>query len=269
MNRICMVVLDHRNDEYLRDLIDGVRTFCPHTDIVWYNSGHQPAAPGSPAWGLPTLPTSRPLRYAKVTPFFIDLLEWAAGQSYDYVVNLETDMCFVRPGFERFVDDALRQADYLAAGFERAIAADLSWRPYRTLVPELPELLAILGVDHLNRAFSPGQVFTARYVQALVNAPWYGELRAFVDRNQQPGRSFTLQEVLLPTLSDALGLTVAQYPAHPASFNRFRPYQTQAAVGLALVSDDVHFLHPVYRHPADGARQAVRRLVRQSRPVHH
>jgi hypothetical protein len=262
-----MVVLDHRNDEYLRDTVDSILAFCPGADIAWYNSGPEPAAPGSPAWGLPTLPASRPLRYAKVAPFFFDLLEWAAGQDYEHIVNVETDMCFVRPGFERFIGGVLRRADYLTAGFERAIPDDLAWRPSRTLLPELPELLAILGVDHLNRAFSPGQVFTARYFRTLVNCPWYGRLRAFVDRNQQPGKSFTLQEVLLPTLADALGLTVAEYPSRPQSFNRFRPYHTEETVRQALDSDDVHFVHPVYRHPADDARQAVRRLVRERLPV--
>jgi hypothetical protein len=261
MPRICIVVLDHRNDSYLQDLVDGVRTFCPDADLAWYNSGGEPPAPGTPAATLPVLPNCRPLRYAKVTPFYFDLFEWAAGQDYDYVVNAETDMAFIRPGYERFVVDHMRGADYLSPGFERAIPADIPWRAYRTLVPELPELLAILGVARLNRGFSPGQVFSARYIHALIGSPWYADLRAFVDRNQEPGRSRTLQEILLPTLPDVLGLTIRENPPHLGFFNRFRPYHREETVRRALATEDVHFVHPVYRHPDDGARRLVRGLL--------
>jgi len=261
MAGICIVVLDHRNDSYLQDLVDGIRTFCPDADLAWYNSGTEPIAPGTPAATLPVLPNSRPLRYAKVTPFYFDLFEWAAGQDYDYVVNAETDMAFIRPGYERFVVDHMRGADYLSPGFERAIPADIPWRAYRTLVPELPELLAILGVARLNRGFSPGQVFSARYIHALIGSPWYADLRAFVDRNQEPGRSRTLQEILLPTLPDVLGLTIRENPPHLGFFNRFRPYHREETVRRALATEDVHFVHPVYRHPDDGARRLVRGLL--------
>src|SRR5436190_20306323 len=63
---ICIVILDHRNDGYLRDLVDSIRRFCPGADLAWYNSGPDAASPGTPAATLPTLPNSRPLRYAKV-----------------------------------------------------------------------------------------------------------------------------------------------------------------------------------------------------------
>jgi hypothetical protein len=257
----CLVVLDHRHDVYLNDLVHGIRTFCPKADVAIYDSGN-----GAPGFGtadeLPRLPASRPLSYAKVTPFFLDLLEWAAAQNYNNVINVETDMAFLRPGFESFLRSAMLNADYLAPSLSRVTAQTSRWRPYRSLRAELPELLSILGTDHTNRCFSPGQVFSARFAERLLSSPWYSDVRAFVERNQQPGRSFSLQEVLLPTVAEVLGLRVSGYPAHLTRFNRYRPYHAGASVRLARATEDAYFVHPVRRDEADEARKIVRQLSR-------
>jgi hypothetical protein len=267
MVKICVVILDHRNSRYLQDLIDGIRLSCPDADIAWYNSGQDPPAPGTPAAALPVLPNSRPLRYAKVTPFFFDMFEWAAGQPYDYVVNAETDMAFIRPGYDRFIADVMRDTDYLAPRFQRHVPRDTRWAPYRMLVPDLPELFGILGIGSLNKCFSPAQVFSARYVESLVGSPWYDDLRGFVARNQEPEKSRTLQELLLPTLADVVKLRVCDYPAQLAPFNRYRPYHSLETVLRARATKDAYFVHPVLRDEADPARQAIRRFARDSATV--
>jgi hypothetical protein len=262
MASICIVICDHSNDAYLQDLIDGIRAFCPRADIAWYSSGNEAPSPDSVGASLRMLPSSRPLRYAKVTPFFLDMFEWAAGQSYEYVVNAETDMAFVQSGYEQFVVAAMKNADYLASGYAHATPKTSRWRPYRSLRPDLPELLGILGLASTNRCFSPGQVFSALYINRLVSSPWYGELRDFVSRNQHHDKSFSLQEVLLPTVAEALGLTAHDYPEHLVSVNRYRPYHAASSIIRARAIADAYFVHPVRRDEADGARQLVRRLVR-------
>jgi hypothetical protein len=264
MARICIVICDHSNDVYLQDLIDGIEHFCPRSDIAWYNSGGVRPLPGSAGKSLTVLPQSRPLDYAKVTPFFLDMFEWAAGQSYDFIVNAETDMAFVQPGYERFITAVMTQADHLAPGYARDVPGTSRWRPYRSLRGELPELLAILDAASAHRCFSPGQVFSARYVEKLLTSTWYTELRDFVSRNQQPGRSFSLQEVLLPTVGDVLGLRSANYPAHLASVNRYRPYHASASILRARETRDAYFVHPVRRDETDGARQIIRQLAREA-----
>ncbi len=264
MARTCVVICDHRNDAYLQDLIDGIESFCPRADIAWYNSGGEQPCHGSPGTSLTMLPQSRPLEYAKVTPFFLDMFEWAASQGYDYIVNAETDMAFVQPGYERFIAEAMKEADYLAPGYTRDVPRTSRWRPYRSLRHELPELLAILGTANPHRCFSPGQVFSARYFEKLVTSSWYTELRYFVSRNQEPGRSFSLQEVLLPTAADVLGLRTEGYPARLASVNRYRPYHAAASILRARETDNAYFVHPVRRDETNGARQIARRLARQA-----
>jgi hypothetical protein len=263
MARTCIVICDHRNDMYLQDLVDGIERFCTRSDIAWYNSCGMRPLPGSAGMLLTMLPQSRPLDYAKVTPFFLDMFEWAAGQSYDFIVNAETDMAFVQSGYERFIAEAMSEADHLAPGYARNVPRTSRWRPYRSLRGKLPELLAILGATNVHRCFSPGQVFSARYIGKLVTSTWYTDLRDFVSRNQQPDRSFSFQEVLLPTVGDVLGLRSADYPAHLASVNRYRPYHASASILRARETRDAYFVHPVRRDEADGARQIVRQLARQ------
>lgn len=259
---VCLVALEHRHDEFLDDLLAGARAFCPDADVVLYDSGgDDEPSPVAAKYDVPTLPVSRPLHYAKVTPFFFDVFEWAAGRDYDYLVNLESDLAFVKPGFEAFLGRVMPGVDHLAPRFARRTPKTSKWRPYRSLKPELPELFGILGLDHTNECFSPAQVFSKRYVETLVGSPVYQRLRRFVDDNQQPDRSFTLQEVLLPTLPDALGLTVRDYPAAAVAMNRYRPYHARAAIQRALETPDVHFVHPVRRDAGHPARQLVRELL--------
>ncbi|MEV5600306.1 hypothetical protein AB0L33_02560 [Streptomyces sp. NPDC052299] len=258
--RLCFVVLDHAPDEYVDDLVRGIRRFCPAADIYWYDSGPAGAVGRRAPVDVERMECSRPLLYAKVTPFFFDMLEWAADRDYDYVVNVESDMAFINEGFEDFLASAMADNDYLAPRFARKTPNTSRWRPYRSLRPELPDLLDVLGMDYTNEAFSPGQVFTPRYIHTLLDSPWYPRLREFVARNQEPGRSFTLQEVLLPTLVDALGLRGSDYPAHMTAFNRYRPYHAASSVAKAHQRGDVPFVHPVRRDAEHAARRFVRAL---------
>lgn len=260
--RICVVIADHRHDEHLTDLIGSLRAFVPDAAVAIYNSGDTESLRAHPAHGaVPVLPMGRPLNYAKVTPFFLDMFEWAAGQSYDYVVNAETDMAWIKPGFESFLTEAMRGYDYMAPAFKRETPRTSRWRPYRSLRPELPELLALLGRSSTNQCFSPAQVFSTRYINTVVTSPLYPRLREFVMRNQSPDKSFTLQEVLLPTLVDVFTLSGGDYPSHLASVNRYRPYHAAGSVRRALDISDAYFVHPIRRDNSDLARIAVRQLL--------
>lgn len=256
--RICFLLLDHRGDEYFRDLVATIRKFSP-ADIVWYDAGG--IGVNEYTADVPRLASSRPLEYAKEAPFFFDAFEWAAGEGYDHLINVETDMAFVRHGFDGFLATAMAGCDYLAARLEAKTPKTSRWRPYRSLRGELPELLSMLDIGHTNAAFNPGQVFSKRFVDELLAAPFYGRLRDFVERNQQEGRSYSLPEVLMPTLAEVLGLTSGGYPDRAVAFNRYRPYHAEASVKRAAADESVHFVHPVRRDPDHPARRFVRSLI--------
>jgi hypothetical protein len=260
IGRICFLLQDHRGDEYFRDLVGGIRKFCPAADIVWYDAGNVGA--NQYTADIPRLAASRPLEYAKESPFLFDAFEWAAGESYDFVVNVETDMAFVNHGFEAFVASIMSEYDYLAPRLELKTPKTSRWRPYRSLRGgELEDLLGILGIGHTNGAFNPGQVFSMRFVKALLAAPFYGELREFIERNQEPSRSFCLVEVLMPTLAEVLGVNFGGYPDHLIAYNRYRPYHAEKSVRRAASDGRVHFVHPVRREADHPARRYVRSLI--------
>jgi len=259
--RLCFLLLDHKGDEYFHDLVAGLRRFCP-ADIVWYDAGR--IGGNRYTDGVPRLAASRPLEYAKEAPFFLDAFEWAAQHDYDYLVNVETDMAFVNHGYADFLARTMAECDYLAPRLEPHTPRTSRWRPYRSLRGELPELLGLLGIGHTHRAFNPGQVFSRTFVRAVLDAPFYGRLRDFVERNQQPGNSYSLPEVLMPTMAEALGLKFAGYPARHDAYNRYRPYHALKSVQSAA-AEGVHFVHPVRRDPDHPARRFVRSLIS---PVH-
>jgi hypothetical protein len=154
-SRICVVIADHCHDDFLADLVRSLRIFAPTVDVAIYNTGHTVGLRAFPVDNeIRVLPMSRRLEYAKVMPFFLDLFEWASKEEYDFVVNAESDMAWIKPGFATFLADAMRGYDYMGPGFLRGTSRTSKWRPYRSLHSELDELQGLLEVKETNRCFS-------------------------------------------------------------------------------------------------------------------
>lgn len=256
--RTCFVVISHTVDDAFEDLVLSLRAFCPGADIAWYNSGKSAETP----FDLLRVTPSRPLKYRKITPAFFDIFEWSLGEEYDRVVNVETDLAFIKPGFLEFLDSYMKGADYLIPGLRPHIPSASLWPVHRSLLGERDELVSLLGTGHMNRGFSPVQVFGRGYVSAVVSGDNYPRLRAFVERNQQPHRSLALQELILPSLADSAGVTARSYPPHLSRFNRYRPFQAPLDLESALSTPDSFFIHPIRRDAGDPVRSVVRHLIR-------
>lgn len=257
MKRIVMVIVAHDHRASLEELVVNVRHFCPDSELYLYNSGDDQSL----GTDLPIkmVPSPRRLYYAKVTPFFFDMFEWLMKKrvSFDYVINLETDMLFIKPGFENFISMVMENSDYMAPRFARFTSKKSRWRPIRSLRPELPEWYKVLGIQHTHEGFSPGQVFSREYIDLLLAHPKYPDIRRLVKEN----KSYTLQEVLFPTLIDTLNLKGQSYPNGTDSFIRYRPYHGISGVKRALQCPNAYYVHPVRRESDDAARVFIRSLV--------
>lgn len=256
---LLFTILAHERP-YLPELVANVRHFNPGSPIALYNSGNDPNL--GDGLGLLHVTPSRPLSYARVAPFFLDTFEWlhnaAASTSnahiqYDYLINLETDMLFIRTGFQTWLEGAMQHCDYMAANYTTEVNMHSTARYIRTLRPELSQWYDLFGFEHIHIGFSPGMVFSRRYVDRLVGHGQYGRIRAMVEDS----RAMSLQEVLLPTLAEYLGLWARGYPKAGREFNRFRPFQTARNVARALTVNDVYFVHPVPRDGGNGARVMI------------
>lgn len=254
---LLLVVLAHADRRYVRDIVDNIRAFCPQARVLLYNSGDDPGL--GTGLGIDHFPSPRCYGYARITPFFLDVFEWAvaSGDPFDAIVNLETDLLFIRRGYQAFVARALNQADFLAPNLVRRRRLNSYWRPLRSLRPEFERWFDFFGFRYFHGTFSPAQVFSRRYVHSLVKHRKYPELRRLAEEN----RSYTLQEVLFPTLTEFLGLRLEGYPASHATSNRYRPYQAVSGVRRALAIPDAHFVHPVRRLETDSARRFIRELT--------
>jgi hypothetical protein len=252
-----MVIVAHEDPDSLSELIGNVRCFCPKAELYLYNSGDDPSLGAGLDIGM--VPSPRRLYYAKVTPFFFDMFEWLISENirFDYAVNLETDMLFIRKGFEPFIADVMMDCDYMAPRFARYTSKRSRWRPIRSLRPELPQWYKVFGFDYTHEGFSPGQVFSRVYIEKLLNHPGYPEIRRLLKEN----RSYTLQEVLFPTLIDLLEVNGQSYPAGMEPIIRYRPYQAVSGVKRALALPNAFFVHPIRRELDDPARVFIRSLM--------
>src|SRR5215467_15782173 len=105
MKNIVFVIVAHEDADSLSDLVANVRHFCPSAKTYLYNSGDNPSL--GAGLDIERVPSPHRLFYAKVTRFFFDMFEWLLRDNiaFDYAINLETDMLFIRKGFENFIAD--------------------------------------------------------------------------------------------------------------------------------------------------------------------
>ncbi len=254
MSHIVGVVIAHDADG-LNDLLISARRFAPDMEIVLYDSGVKRLGRTT---GLPSIPTARPMKYAKIGACFLDIMEWFVDRDAgDAWINLESDMLFIRPGFTKWLTARLTTADYIAARLH-PIKPGSEWRPARSLRAEGRRgLLDILGGDTLYGAFSPGQVFGSAFCRRMSQHPRLHELRHFVLSHEREGGAYSMQETVLPSAAKAWEMRIAGYPEGSRFSNRYRPYFGRAGVARALNDESVFFVHPVRRDPADAARQAL------------
>lgn len=259
MTKLLIVILAHDDRECLEDMVDNVRFYCPHATIGLYNSGDDPDL----GKDLPVtiIQPSRRLYYARIAPFFFDLFEWLSMQDfpYEYVTNLDSDVLFIRHGYEDFIDASMKSYDYMAPDLRFNAHRRSQWRPMRSLKPEIKRWYKFLGFKYMHGAFNPGQTFSKKYIESLVNHPSYQELLNLVSENQ----SFTLHEVLFPTLVDFLGLRARSYPEELNPIIRYRPYQAISGVKRAIGLETAFFIHPIKRDMDNPARVFIQKKMRQ------
>lgn len=259
--KIAIVILAHDDRPALENMVSNVRFFCPNATIVLYNSGDDPSL--GEDLDLVVIPYSRRLYYARIIYFFVDLFDWLAGESYpyDYIVNLDSDVLFIRPGFERFISSSMEGYDYMAPRFRLFTSRQSRWRPLRSLRPELPEWYQVFGFQYTHEAFNPGQTFSREYIQRLLGHEKYPCILELIQKNL----SFTLHEVLFPTLVDLLQVKARSYPTELDTTIRYRPYQAVRSVQRALQMRDAYFVHPVRRELDNPTRVFIQSLIKSDR----
>ena len=109
--RICFTILAHNKEEILRVQLENVRRYNPNAFVVVYNGG--PNEQFGLNLGVPISPYSQPLRYGNLTRYFYDTMRWLEELhiEYDYSVNLDNDVLFIKEGFELFIEESMQGYD--------------------------------------------------------------------------------------------------------------------------------------------------------------
>ena len=113
-SKICFAILVHEKRELVKQLIDNVRYYCPNSAIVLYNGGDDPTL--CDGLGVPVCPSSRKLERGWTTVYFLETMEWLEelGINYKYFINIDSDALFIRKGYEKFIQNAMKDTDYMA-----------------------------------------------------------------------------------------------------------------------------------------------------------
>ncbi|XEC93656.1 hypothetical protein AB6A23_20190 [Paenibacillus tarimensis] len=256
---ICFAILAHEDEEVLIAQIENVRRYNPDSKIVVYNGGENPDFARS--LDVPICPYSRPIAYGNLTPFFLDVMRWLeeTNADYEFLVNLDHDMLFIKPGFEQFLQAMMQGYDVMGPHFQiHNTPYDYpDYGPGITMWTEWHRWRTFFGADYLARYFNPGQVFRRQIVKRLISALDIGE----VEEIWSSAYVFALEEMLFVTAAMQSGAKCRDYPwdfDESLQFVRHLGNVTNDEISKAQALKHYYWIHPV---KGDSLRETDRWLL--------
>jgi hypothetical protein len=256
--KICFAVLVHNKREVVLDMLDNIRVHCPNSSIVLFNGGLDPHLCDN--LGYPVCPTSRKLKYGLTATYYLEVMEWLEQLDfpYDYLINLDSDSLFLRNGYETFIEEAMRDSDYMGVD---VFYRNKSWICGKHLKKEWGMWKKLLLSDKFLGAFNVGQVISRRFVTQLLSWEKFGRLK----HNLRITKAFGLDEIVYVMIAKRFGLKPRSYPRETGRSIRYRPYyRYQEVIKLMNKNSHSYLLHPVTRKMNDQARILIRDLTRKA-----
>jgi hypothetical protein len=256
--KICFAVLMHKKREVVQDMLDNIRFYCPNSSIVLFNGGMDPNLCKN--LGYPVCPTSRKLTYGVTAIYILEVMEWLnkIGYKYDYLINLDSDALFLREGYEKFIEKAMKDTDYMGVD---VFIREKDWFCGVQLKKEWRKWKSLLLTKKFLGAFNVGQVFSRRYVKKMLTSRHFKQLK----RNLLHTKAFGIDEIVYVMMAKRLGFKPKSYPVETGSSIRYRPHYTyQEIMRLMNESPRSFLIHPVHRKMKDEARTLIRSLMRKA-----
>ncbi|TJY44258.1 hypothetical protein E5161_02400 [Cohnella pontilimi] len=253
---VCFAILAHEKEDVLANQVDNLTKFVPGCKIVLYNSSPDPDFGKN--LNLIVYPDSRPLEYGKFGMFFLEIMSWLKkiGLSYDYLVNLDSDIMYIRSGYEYYLDFLMQgyEAMGIGMGTIRSPEEHSGWYPVQTMWKELRSWQPYFQTDYFGFALNSNQVYRKDLVDKMVEMMNIPVLKKLIEATEV----FALEEILWPTLAMKCGA-------------KTRPYLQESILDVvrigaplslheaqdALTRPQVYFIHPVRRDMLDPVRQWI------------
>lgn len=252
---IVFAVLAHENDEVLANQVENLRTFNPSCQVVLYNGGNQ--ANLGKKLNIPICPYSRPLQKGRLGHFFLDTMRWLKKTklSYDFLVNLDSDVMFVRPGFEKFLKGLMRGYDCMGINMLLQHKPDdlPHWYPGQTMWREWERWKPVFQMDYFCGCLNSMQV----YRRTIVNRMLAGLDMKLVNKLIAETRVYALEEILYATLAVRCGAKHRSYPYESVEYVRLDVPIRVEEVRQAQLNPNIYFVHPVLREMSDATRQWI------------
>ncbi|MEI7028203.1 hypothetical protein WBG83_21275 [Paenibacillus sp. y28] len=236
----------HDNESMLAEQIKNLRHYVPNAKITLYNGGTNPGF--GQKHGIPICPYSRPLQYGKLGRYVWDMMTWLqeTKADYKYFINLDSDVLFIKPGFEAFIDEMMEGFDCMGAHMQvqHSPQDNPQFYPGMTLWKEWPKWQPFFQTDYFARYFNPVQIYRHSMVERIVAETDRSRLEHLL----QVTDTFAMEEMLYATLAMKYGGSCREYPwDYTESLQYVRTVQPITAQEMKAAKSQPHYywIHPV------------------------
>ncbi len=243
---ICFTILAHENESVLTEQLKNIRHYIPNARIVLYNGGTNKDF-GS-CQGIPICPYSRPLQYGKLGRFLYDVMNWLEETNieYDYLINLDSDVLFIKHGFESFIEEVMEGYDCMGAHMQiqRSVHDNPQFYPGVTLWNEWHRWQPFFQTDYFVRYFNPAQVYRRSIVRKILDETDYNQLEQLLAATD----TFAMEEMLYATLAMKYGGKCREYPwNYDESLQYVRTVKpiSYDEMKAAKIAPHYYWIHPI------------------------
>lgn len=251
---VIFAILAHDNPACLADQLAMLQRLAPQSEQIVFDAS--PECRITKELGIEPCAGSRPLAYARITPFHIAAMRAAEARgSYEFLVTLDSDTLLLKPGVAQYLRHVMQNAQYMAPHFREVSWWIRSDSHRRFLYCWKSHWQQLLGSPRPYRAFNCFQAFRKELVSDLVAMPRIDEIiEATLVENTA---LISLEELVYPTLAASLATKAITCPASYAIDT-----STYSTAQLATFANDdrVYFLHKVTPDPTSPDWQFVRAL---------
>lgn len=243
---IYFAILAHENEDVLSEQIKNIRYFNPNSKVVLYNGGTNKQFGVNQ--NIPICPYSRPLSWGNITPYYFDVMRWLEEikTEYDFIVNLDHDILFIKPGFEQFLEEVLQSHDCMGPHLQTHYSPsdNREWFPGITMWREWDQWKDFFQTNYFYSYFNPGQVYRHSTVKQMLSGINIKKLEELWSTTKVRA----LEEMFFITLAISKG---AKYREYPWSFEESTNYVTDVgSIGLekikeALTKPNFYWVHPI------------------------
>jgi hypothetical protein len=243
---ICFAILAHDYEDVLVNQIENLNKHNPGCKIVVYNGGTNKKF--AQQLNVPICPKSRPLQKGKLGRFFMDTMSWLEeiGEEYDFLVNLDSDVMFIRPGYEENMMKWMQGYDCMGInmGIQKSPEEVPHWYPGQTMWKEWRQWQPFFKTDYFCGSLNSMQVYRRDIISRIMKGLdiyWLEKLLAET-------KVFALEEMLYATLAVRSGGKYRSYPYQSIEFVRLGETLTVDECHYAQTKPDVFFVHPIERN---------------------